>query len=266
MLKSFPPRFDNQRIIKTRHASQINEPKSWGRSDAIAVGAAFVAALSLVLSVMTELRARHADQRAIEAVAVGIGAKVRKVANDASTSATFIQGFLDHGSKVPNDVTRMDQYTVEFMQRLEFPDLSVPPEHLIALAHADSDAAGKLAACIARLADVQSDQKIFTGLKPGTMDQEHRRIASVIPYRLRQTHEACKASIEALIALDPQLPEIMGPIRGTIGEWIEALKSGEEEKAAGTSMNIEVRGNQVTAKETRTLKVGESASSAASRN
>ncbi len=206
------------------------------------------AAAAVAVAYQAETRVRKTELREVEAVAIAAGNKVRSIANGAEYFALFMQGYMDHKASNPKDVDQIDAYIIELAGSPEFPELTVQPEQLAALARVDSDAAKTLAACSDRRADIQIDSKKFIDAKPGRLTHIQLSTARVMPYRLRELRDACKASLNALVALVPQLPKIMGPIRGTLGELMEADRSSRSDRARGTYMELHLGENKLKSK------------------
>lgn len=194
----------------------------WTRSDAIAGLALVLAAAAAGIAYQAESRAEKAERREAEAVAIAIGGKVRLIANSAELSAQFMQGFLDHRTANPKDHAQMDNYIIEFAVNLKLPELVLSPEQITALAHTDSNVAGLLTACSDRGMGIQADTKKFIDARPSQLTDTQLSIAQIMPYRLREMGKACKASLDALVVLVSDLPKILGPIPGTVGEIMEA--------------------------------------------
>jgi hypothetical protein len=191
------------------------------------------AAVAVVVPYQAETRVRKTELREVEAVAIAVGSKVRSISNSAVLAGQFMQGFIDHKVSNPKDIHQVDAHIIELAASPEFPELTLLPEQLAALARVDSDAAGMLAACSDRRTDVYLDSKKFVDAKPGHLSHVQLSTAQIMPYRLRELSKACNASLSALVALVPQLPKIMGPIRGTLGELMEAESSARNEKESG---------------------------------
>lgn len=207
-----------------------------------------IAAAAFVVAYHAEIRILKTERREVEAVAIAVGSKVRSIINDADHSAQFMQGFMDHKASNPKDRDQIDAYIIELAGSPEFPELTVLPEQIAALARVDSDAAGMLAACSDRRADIQIDFKKFADAKPGRLTHIQLSTAQVMPYRLRELREACKASLNALVTLVPQLPKSMGPIRGTLGELMEADRSSRRARESGTYVELHLGENKFTSK------------------
>lgn len=213
----------------------------------LALSMAFAAA-AVVVPYQAETRVRKAEMREVEAVAIAVGSKVRSIANSAESSGQFMQGFIDHKASSPKDIDQVDVYIIELAVSPGFPELTLPPEQLAALARVNSDAAGMLAACADRRADVQLDSRIFVDAKPGRLTHAQLLAAQVMPYRLRELSSACKVSLNALVDLVPQLTKIMGPIRGTLGELMEAESSALREKERGRYVELHLEENKLKSK------------------
>lgn len=248
MTNSFLLKFRRPRIAKTHLPDQAKRIQPWGRSDTISALAVVIAICASAIAIYAELRVRQSDRRGVEAVAVAVSNKVRTIAKDSELSGKFLQGFNNHAKQYPKDAARMDFETLDFLSHTELPELSVSPEQLTLLAHADRDAASKLANCADRHANMQTDVKKFARAQLGKLTSEQRMTINVLPFRMRELSEACSASLNALIVLVPELPSIMGPIRGTIGELMDAQTTAEKEKAAGTDMKLEFRPDKSIAK------------------
>jgi hypothetical protein len=217
------------------------QAKTWNRPDTdkiLAFATALAAVAAVVVAIQTEMRVRKTEWREVEAAAIAVGGKVRLIAHGAEHSAQFMQAYIDHKSSNPKDLDQIDAYIIELAHSPEFPELTVTPEQLAVLARADSEAASMLAACSNRLGDIQIDSKQFADAKPSRLTHIQLLTAQVMPYRLRELGEACNASLNALVALVPQLPKIMGPIRGTLGELIESNKSSIRDRERGTHVEL----------------------------
>lgn len=237
---------------QTQHPLSSAQAKTWNRSDTISVlSVAFAAAaavLAAIVAYQAETRVRKTEWREVEAVAIAVGSKVRSITNSAELAGQFMQGFIHHKVSNPKDIDQVDAYIIEFAGNPEFPELTLLPEQLAALARVDSDAAGMLAACSDRRTDVQLDSKKFIDAKPGRLSHVQLSTARIMPYRLRELSKACNGSMNALVALVPQLPKIMGPIRGTIGELMEAESTALQEKESGRHFNLHLGGNELESK------------------
>lgn len=247
MTNSCPLKFCRPRIVKTHIPDQAKRMHLWGRSDTISAVAVVIAICASVIAIYAELRVRQSDRRGVEAVAVAVSNKVRTIAQDSEFTGKFLQGFNNHAKQYSKDAAHMDFLTLDLLST-ELPELSVSPEQLTLLAHADSDAASKLANCAERHANVQADVKKLALANLGKLTYEQRLTINVLPFRMRELSEACSASLNALILLVPELPSIMGPIRGTIGEVMDAQTAAEKAKAAGTDMMLEFRRDKSIAK------------------
>ncbi|MFJ2386795.1 hypothetical protein [Pseudomonas koreensis] len=116
----------------------------------------------------------------------------------------------------------MDNYIIEFAVNLELPELLLSPEQITALAHTDSNVAGLLTACADRRTGIQADTKKLTDARPSQFTDTQLSAAQIMPYRLHEMGRACQTSLDVLAVLVPDLPRILGPIPGTIGELVEA--------------------------------------------
>lgn len=248
MTSSFLSKFHNPRIVKNHIPNQVKRIQPWGRSDTISAIAVVIAICASAIAIYAELRVRQSDRRGVEAVAVAVSNKVRTIAKNSELSGKFLQGFNNHAKQHSQDAVHMDFLTLDLLSHAELPELSVSPEQLTLLAHADSDAASKLANCAERHANMQTDVKKFARAQLGKLTYEQRLTINVLPFRMRELSEACSASLNALAVLVPELPSIMGPIRGTIGELMDAQMAAEKEKAAGTDMKLEFRRDKSIAK------------------
>lgn len=207
------------------------------------------AAAAFYVAYQAEIRVRKSELREVEAVAIAVGNKVQAIANSAGFSAMFMQGLLDHRQSNPEDLAQIDAYIIELAGNPEFPELPVLPEQIAALARADSNVAGLLAACGDRRADMQIASNKLANATPGSLTDVQLTTAQLMPYRLRELKDACKASIDALVALVPKLPKIMGPIPGTIGELVEAESSLLREKESGAHMELLIEGSRLKNKQ-----------------
>lgn len=210
----------------------------WTRSDAIAGLALAFSAAAAAIAYQAENRANKAERREAEAVAIAVGGKVRSFATQAELSAQFIQGFLDHKKTSPKDHLQMDAYIIGLATDLDLPELVLTPEQIAALAHTDSNVAALLTVCSDRRQGVQADAKKLTDARPGQLTTKQLSAAQIMPYHLREMGRACKASLEALEVLVPDLPIILGPIPNTVGEMIEAETSALSARLQGHYMKF----------------------------
>jgi len=210
----------------------------WNRSDAIALLALGFAAVAAGIAYNTESRVKKAEQREAEAVAIAIGGKVRSIANSAELSAQFMQGFLDHKIANPKDHVQMENYIIEFAVNLELPELVLSPEQITVLAHTDSNVAELLTACADRRMGIEAGIKKITDASPSQFTDTQLSTAQIMPYRLREMGKACKASLDALAVLVSDLPKILGPIPGTVGEMMEAETAALRARQHGFQMKF----------------------------
>lgn len=210
----------------------------WTRSDAIALLALGFAAVAAGIAYNAESRVEKAEQREAEAVAIAIGGKVRSIANSAELSAQFMQGFLDHKIANPKDHVQMENYIIEFAVNLELPELVLSPEQITVLAHTDSNVAELLTACADRRMGVEAGIKKITDASPSQFTDTQLSTAQIMPYRLREMGKACKASLDALAVLVSDLPKILGPIPGTVGEMMEAETAALRARQHGFQMKF----------------------------
>ena len=246
MYKHFLPKFRRLRALKTISLSRENRKPPWSRSDTISTVAVVISVFAATIAIFAELRVHQSNRRVAEAVAVAVSDRLRITAEQFEWSGKFIQGFNNYAKQHPQEIGHTDLLMLEVISNIELQTLSISPEQLTSVAHADADAATKLANCSQRHSAMQSDLKKFVGARPGELSDGQRSEVHVLPLRMRELSQACDASLNALVVLMPELLSIMGIHWGTIGERMNAQAAAKKEIADGTDAKLHIsRGKSV---------------------
>jgi hypothetical protein len=206
--------------------------RGWARADILAAVAIVISVMSLYLSLRADKRTHQANQRGAEAVAAALYPKVEELAKTMETSAMFIETFVSHARANPQEASRTADLALNFLRSSTLSQLTLPPEYLAMLTNSDNDAAAKLALCISRRDDIEADIKIFSSIKDNKITSSQRSTLGLLPYRMRKLNEACEGAAKSLAAIAPH-SLLNGPMRGTIGETLDAEEEAMYRKKAG---------------------------------
>jgi hypothetical protein len=238
---------NEDKASKESGAPTSDSKQSWNRSDKIAMAAFLFSILSVGITLVATKVAYTADQRALqsdvngaEAVVVGVREKVQLLAQSAEYGGMFLEAFIANAQRHPENVNHVELLTFELLQKLSLPDFSFSTEQLTLLAHSDTDAAGKLEICSTRRAEVEADIKSVATAKKNKLTLEQVETLKVLPYRLHKLSEACNQATKSLEAIVPALPAKNEPLRGTLGEIMDAEETMIRRKNSGLNATLEV--------------------------